>query len=65
MSLLPLFLKILKKVICDQLSQYLEKHLNSRLCGFRKAHSSEHHALLKLLQAWQKKLDKSVLWEQY
>ena len=57
-SVLPLFSKIFEKVIYDQLSQYLEKYLNSLLCGFRKAHSSQH-ALFKLLQAWQEELDKS------
>ena len=39
-SVLPLFSKIFEKVNYDQLSQYLEKYLNSLLCGFRKAHSS-------------------------
>ena len=58
MSLLPLFSKIFEKVIYDQLSEYLEKYLNSLLCGFRKAHSSQH-ALFKLFQAWQEELDKS------
>ena len=58
MSVLPLFSKIFEKVIYDQLSQYLEKYRNSLLCGFRKAHSSQH-ALFKLLQAWQEELDKS------
>ena len=57
-SVLLLFSKIFEKVIYDQLSQYLEKYLNSLLCGFRKAHSSQH-ALFKLLQAWQEELDKS------
>ena len=58
MSVLPLFSKVFGKVIYDQLSQYLEKYLNSLLCGFRTAHSSQH-ALFKLLQAWQGELDKS------
>ena len=49
---LPLFSKILEKLIYGQLSQYLDKYLNSLLCGFRKAHSSQD-ALFKLLQAWQ------------
>ena len=57
-SVLPLFSKIFEKVIYDQLSQYLEKYLNSLLCGFWKAHSSQH-ALFKLLQVWQEELDKS------
>ena len=58
MSVLPLLSKVFEKVIYDQLSQYLDKYLNSLLCGFRKAHSSQH-ALFKLLQAWQEELDKS------
>ena len=57
-SVLPLFSKIFEKVIYDQLSLYLEKYLNSLICGFRKVHSSQH-ALFKLLQAWQEDLDKS------
>ena len=57
-SVLPLLSKVFEKVIYDQLSQYLDKYLNSLLCGFRKAHSSQH-ALFKLLQAWQEELGKS------
>ena len=55
-SVLPLISKIFKWIIHDQLSEYLEKYLNSILCGFTKAHSTEH-ALFKLLQARQEKLD--------
>ena len=53
----PLFLKIFKNVIHDQLSHYLEKYLSSLLCGFWKAHSSQP-VLFKLLQTWQEELDK-------
>ena len=58
MSVLPLLSRVFEKVIYDQLSQHLDKYLNSLLCGFRKVHSSQH-ALFKLLQAWQEELDKS------
>ena len=58
MSVLPLPSNFFEKITYDQLSQYLDKHLNSLLCSFRKAHSSRH-ALFKLLQAWQTELDKS------
>ena len=51
MSVLPLFSKIFEKVIYNQLSQYPEKCLNSLLCVFRKAYSSQN-AILKSLQAW-------------
>ena len=57
-SVLRLFLKICENFFSDHISQYLEKYRNSLLCGFWKAHSSQH-ALFKLLQAWQEKLDKS------
>ena len=34
------------------------KGLNTLLCGFRKAHSTQH-TLFKLFQAWQEELNKS------
>ena len=57
-SLLPLLSKVFERLLYDQLSDYLEKYLNTLLCGFRKTHSTQH-ALFKLLQAWQEELDKS------
>ena len=36
----------------------MQKVLNKIVCGFRKAHSTQH-ALFRLLQAWQKELDNS------
>ena len=36
----------------------MNNFLNELLCGFRKAHSTQH-ALFKLLQAWPKELDNS------
>ena len=56
-----IYLEPLKSVLGHSIihyCQYLDKYLNSLLCGFRKAHSSQH-ALFKLLQAWQEELDKS------
>ena len=58
--MLPLISKTFERMIHDQLSEYLEKYLNSILCGFRKGHSTQH-ALFKLLQAWQEELDKDGL----
>ena len=58
MNLLPLFSKIFENVIYDQLSQYLEKYLNSLLRGFEEAHSSQY-TLFKLLQPWQEESDQS------
>ena len=56
-SVLPLSSKIFERINHDQISKYLEKHLNYILCGFRKPHSREH-ALFKLLEGWQEELDK-------
>ena len=39
-----------------KLSDYVENIFNVILCGFRKAHSTQH-ALFKLLQSCQKELD--------
>ena len=57
-SVLPLLSKVFQRLLYIQLSEYLEKYLNTLLCGFRKAHSTQH-ALFKLLQPWQEELDKS------
>ena len=56
MSILPLPSKVYEKVIYNQWSDYSESFLNNILCGFRKAHSTQH-ALFKLLQSWQQVLD--------
>ena len=55
-SILPLLLKVYEKVIYNQLSDYSNSFLNNVLCGFRKAHSTQH-ALFKLLQSWEQVLD--------
>ena len=48
-NVLPLLSKIFERLICDQLSEYLDQYLYSLLCGFRKVHSTQH-ALFRLLQ---------------
>ena len=55
-SILPLVSKVFEKIMYDQLYEYIEHFLNQLLCGFRKAHSTQH-ALFRLLQKWQKELD--------
>ena len=55
-SILPLLSKVFEKLIYKQLSNYTESFLSSILCGFRKAHNTQH-ALFKLLHSWQKELD--------
>ena len=55
-SILPLVSKIFEKIMYDQLYEYIEHFLNPLLCGFHKAHSTQH-ALFRLLQKLQKGLD--------
>ena len=50
-SVLPLISKIFERLIYDQLNEYLDQYLNSLLCSFRKANSTQH-ALFRLLQEW-------------
>ena len=55
-SILPLISKVHERLIYNQLSEYTESFLSPILCGFRKAHITQH-ALFKLLQSWQKELE--------
>ena len=48
-SVLPLLSKFFERLIYDPLNEYLDQHLISLLCGFRKAHSTQQ-ALFNLLQ---------------
>ena len=48
--------KVYEGIIYNQLSQHSEQFLNSILCGFRKAHNTQH-PLFKLLHSWQRELD--------
>ena len=61
-TILPFLTKIFVRLIYDQLNECLEQYLNSLLCGFRKAHYTQH-ALFRLLQERQNELDKSGLVE--
>ena len=47
-NVLPLLSKLFEKVMYDQLYIYLNKFLNELLCGFGKAHSTQH-AIFKLM----------------
>ena len=55
-SFLPLLSNMFEKLMYDQRYEYAETFLNKLLCGFRKAHSTQH-SLSRLLQKWQKELD--------
>ena len=45
-----------EKLLYKRLPNYVKNIFNVILCGFRKAHSTQH-VLFKLLQSWQKELD--------
>ena len=57
-SILPTCSKVFEKVLFEQMSPFFEKMFSKLLCGFCKRHSTQH-ALLKLIQRWQKTLDTS------
>ena len=57
-SVMPLLSKVFERLLYDQLSEYLEKYLNTLLCGLREAHSTQY-AFVKSLQTWEEELDKS------
>ena len=40
--ILPLLSKVYERAIFNQLSEYMQKFLNKILCGFCKAHSTQH-----------------------
>ena len=63
-SILPLLSKVYEGIIYNQLSQHSEEFLNSRLCGFRKAHNTQH-PLFKFLHSWQRELYSGVSWVQF
>ena len=57
-SILPLLSKVYERLVFKQLSNRTKYFLSQILCGFRKIHSTQH-ALFRLLQSWQRELDKS------
>ena len=54
--ILPTLSKILERILFKQLSPYMSKMLNKKLCGFRQGYSTQY-ALMKLLEDWRKHLD--------
>ena len=57
-SILPTISKVYERHLLTQLEKYSPNILSPYLCGFRKGYSTQH-ALLNLLQNWQRCLDKS------
>ena len=59
-SMLPLLFKVLQKLIYNQVNEFAENILNSIICGFWKAHSTQH-AIFKSLKLRKKEIDKHGL----
>ena len=59
-SILPLLSKESEKLLYNRLSDSVEYTFNVILCGFRKAHSTQH-TLFTLWQSWQKELDEKSM----
>ena len=57
-SALSLLSKVFEKVMYKQFYEYLNNYLNDLLCGFRKAHSTQH-VMPRLIQSLKKELDNS------
>ena len=57
-SLLPTISKVFEKIVFKQLTEFLDQKLSKFLCGFRKQYSTQH-ALVNLIQNWQRALDSS------
>ena len=57
-SILPTVSKVFERIMADQLTSFFESRFSGLLCGFRKGRSTQH-ALLRLLNHWQKALDDS------
>ena len=63
-SVLPLLSKVFEKIIYGQLYEYLENFLSELLCGFRKAHSTQH-VLFRLIQKWHAEPGSGVMLVQF
>ena len=56
-SILPVISKIFERIIFHQMSSFITNFISPYLCGFRKGYSTQH-ALLRLMDMLNKKLDK-------
>ena len=57
MSILPSISKIFERMMEYQILKYMNNHLSTYLCGFRKGYSTQH-CLMVMLEKWRKALDK-------
>ena len=55
-SVIPVVSKIYDRIMQKQILEYIDKHLSSHLCGYRKGYST-HTALISMLEKWQLSID--------
>ena len=55
-SLLPVISKIFDKILCNQITPFMNQFLSKYQCGFRKGFNAQH-CLLAMLKKWKKAVD--------
>ena len=56
-SILPVTFKIFEKLLCKQITIFIDPLLSKYQCGFRKGFSAQH-CLLAMLEKWKNAVDK-------
>ena len=56
-SVLPANSKIFERIMHTQIAEFMDSHLSTIICGYRKGFSTQH-ALISLLEKWRNILDK-------
>ena len=56
-SILPVISKILEKLLCKQITIFIDPLLSKYQCGFRKSFSAQH-CLLAMIEKWKNAVDK-------
>ena len=59
-SILPVISKIFEKLLCKQITIFLNRLLSKYQCGFRKGYSARH-CLLAMLEKWKNAADKGKI----
>ena len=56
MSILPAISKIFEKLLCKQITPFMDQFLSKYHCGFRKGFNAQH-CLIAMLEKWKKAVD--------
>ena len=59
-SILPVISKIFEKLLCKQITIFMDPLLSKYQCGFRKGYSAQH-CLLAMLEKWKNAVDKGKI----